>query len=219
MTNIYLITNNITKQQYVGKTIHPIEHRFAQHCHDCNNTYIDNAIAAYGHENFSLDLLKVCADDEWKYWETYFIQYYHTHWTEGGYNLSMGGDHNPMEDPEVRRRHALACSSLEHKEKLRLSATGKKHSIESRMKMSQIQKAVYEDPELRRKVKLHQPTLISVKMLDDSGDVIKEFDSLSDVCKYFGKDVGNTSSLSKVIDKFNKNGKRAKFWGHAWTRI
>ena len=78
-----------------------------------------------------------------------------------------------------------------------------------------IQKQVYSDPELRRKVKLNQPTVISVKMLDDHDNVIREFDSLTDVCRYFNKDQGNTSALHSVLDKFNKNGKRAKFWGHA----
>lgn len=37
MTSIYLIENKITGQCYVGKTMHSIEHRFYQHCHDSNN--------------------------------------------------------------------------------------------------------------------------------------------------------------------------------------
>ena len=218
MTNIYLITNNITQQRYVGKTIHTIEHRFEAHCHDTNNTYIDNAIKAYGRDNFSLELLKICDDSEWQYWETYYIKKMHSHWSEGGYNLSMGGDFNPMDDEEVKRRHAAACASPDHREKQRIAATGKRHSLESRKKMSAIQKQVYRNPELRRKVKLNQPTVISVKMLDDQDNVIKEFDSLTDVCRYFNKDPGNTSALHSVLDKFNKNGKRAKFWGYAWIR-
>lgn len=218
MTNIYLITNNITNQKYVGKTIHTIEHRFRIHCHDTNNTYIDNAIKAYGSENFSVQLLKTCPDDEWKYWETYYIRELHTHWSEGGYNLSMGGDFNPMDDEEVKRRHAVACASPQHREKLRAAATGKRHTLESRNKMSIIQKQIYSNPDLRRKVKINQPTVIPVKMLDDDGNVIREFDSLTDVCRYFNKNCGNTSALHAVLDKFNKNGKRAKFWGHAWIR-
>ena len=183
MTNIYLITNNITQQRYVGKTIHAIEHRFEAHCHDTNNTYIDNAIKAYGRDNFSLELLKICDDSEWQYWETYYIKKMHAHWSDGGYNLSMGGDFNPMDDPEVKRRHAAACASSDHREKQRLAATGKRHTLESRKKMSMIQKQVYSNPELRRKVKLNQPTVISVKMLDDQDNVIREFDSLTDVCR------------------------------------
>lgn len=219
MTNIYLITNKITGQRYVGKTVKRIQERFKEHCRGDTNTYIDNALKAHGPDNFTLELLHVCDDSEWKYWEAYYISEMHSHWSEGGYNLSRGGDHNPMEDDEVRRRHAEAVASPEHRERLRIAGTGRYHTAESKKKMREIQKAVYSDPELRRKVKLRQPTVMSVQMLDDNGDVIRTFESLSDVCKFFGKDIGNTSSLSKMVDKYNKNGKRAKFWGHAWTRI
>lgn len=218
MINIYLITNQITGQRYVGKTVHTIEYRFAQHCNDRNHTYIDCALQAYGPDSFTVELLKQCPNEEWPYWETYYIHELHSHWTEGGYNLSEGGDHNPMDDPLVRKRHAEACASLEHREKLRIASTGKKHSTASKQRMSQIQKQVYSDLELRRKVKLNQPTVIPVKMLDSNDQVVREFDSLSDVCKYFEKDPGNTSALKSVLDKFNKNGTRAKFWGHAWVR-
>lgn len=220
MTNIYIITNKINGKQYVGKTKHSIQYRFEGHCSDpSNHTYIDSAIRAYGKENFDVELICTCEDTEWKYWETYYIKEFHTHWTEGGYNLSMGGDHNPMEDSEVRRRHLIACQSAEHREKQRKASTGKRHTLESRQKMSRIQKEVYANPELRRKVKLHQPTVISVGMLDEHDNIIQVFDSLTDVCRYFQKDPGNTSALHGVVDKYNKNGKRAKFWGHAWTRV
>lgn len=219
MTNIYLITNKINGKRYVGKTIHTIEHRFNQHCNDTNNTYINVAIRKHGKDNFEVSLLLQCEDSEWSYWESYFIEALHAHWSEGGYNLSRGGDHNPMEDGEVKRRHLEACQSQSHRDKLKAAASGKRHTKESREKMSKVQKEVYSNPELRRKVKLHQPTVISVGMLDEDDKIIQTFDSLSDVCKYFNKDIGNTSSLSKMIDKRNKNGKRAKFWGHAWTKV
>lgn len=218
MTNIYKITNKLTGQGYVGKTIFPIEKRFKEHCicYPNNHTYIDNAIKQHGSENFTVELIMCCPDDEWKYWEQYYIKEYKTHWTDGGYNLSRGGDRNPMEDPEVRRRHAAACASEEHRRKQREKALLFRHSPESKAKMSRIQKEVYKDPELRRKVKLSQPTIKPVEMLDDDENVIMRFDSLSDACKYLGKNAGYTSGISNVIDKRNKNGKRSKFIGYAW---
>lgn len=218
MTNIYLITNKITKQQYVGKTVHSIKCRFGQHTRAQNNTYIDNAIKSYGKDNFSLELLKTCDDSEWQYWEQYYIKELHTHYSEGGYNLSWGGDANPMDVEEVRQRHAKACASEEHREKQRVAATGRKHTEESRKKMSEIQKQVYSDPELRRKVKIHQPAIVPVKMLDDNDNVVMEFESLSDACRYFNKSTKNTRSIKLRLDVYNKNGKRAKFWGYAWVR-
>ena len=143
-----------------------------------------------------------------------------SHWTEGGYNLSMGGDYNPMVDEEVRRRHRIACNAPERKAKLSKSARGRRHTPESRAKMSKIQKELYaNDAELRRRVKINQPTRIPVAMLGDDDNIIKEFDTLADVCRYFDKDQGYTSALHGVLDKYNKNGKRSKFWGHAWIKL
>lgn len=219
MTNIYLITNLVTKQQYVGKTKYSIEHRFEGHCCDTNNTYIDCAIKKYGKSNFSVALLLSCEDDEWPKWEAHFIEVLHTHWTEGGYNLSRGGDHNPMEDPEVRRRHLVACQSESHREKQRIASTGKHHTAESREKMSKIQREIYSDPVLRQKVKLNQPARFPVQMLDDSGNVVKEFVSLNDACRYLGKRLTDSGGLREAVDRFNKNGTRSRFWGYSWTAI
>ena len=217
MTNIYLITNKLNGKKYVGKTVKSINTRFLQHCNAPTHTYIDNALKKYGRKNFSVELLMQCKDDEWKYWETYYIKFLHTHISEGGYNLSMGGDHNPMEDEEVRHRHALVCKSDAFRNKQRLKSLGRYHTEESRKKMSIVQKQVYSDLELRRRVKLHQPTIIPIGMLDEQGNIIKVFESLADVCRYFNKDAGNISALHKYADKINKNGKRAKFWGYSWT--
>lgn len=220
MTNIYVITNILSGKQYVGKTIKSVEQRFYEHCKlgSPKNMYIDAAIQKYGSENFRVDKLFECSDDTWKYWEAHFIELLRTHYSQGGYNLSKGGDNNPMDDPLVRKHHKLACSSEEHKEKLRKASTGRRHSESSRIKMGQIQRVVQNDPDVKRKVRNNQPTVIPVIMLDENDNPIRSFDSLSLVCQYFNKDVGNTSSLSKVIDKYNKNGKRSKFWGHAWIR-
>lgn len=218
MTNIYLIENIVTGQKYVGKTIHPIEHRFYCHCHDSNNTYIDNAIKAYGPESFKLSLLHQCPDEEWQYWEHFYIVEQNSHWTKGGYNLSWGGDHNPMEDEEVKRRHQEVCQSEIHRERKRIAATGKRHSLESRKKMSVVQRRLYENnPDLRRRVKMSQPTRISVDMLDTDGNILRTFDTLSDVCRYFGKSNTNAGRLKEMVDVFNIDGSRAKFWGYSWS--
>lgn len=220
MTNIYIITNLLDGKQYVGKTIKPIEERFKEHCFCASNnhTYIDNAIKKYGKENFRCDLIMSVEDCNWKYWEAYCIEHYHTHWSEGGYNLSRGGDHNPMEDPECRRRHKLAVNNPDRLQIIREKATGRKHSLASRQKMSRIQRQIYSDPQLVHKVKMSQPTRFPVDMLDDNENVIKHFDSLGDACRYFNKNTGYTSSIRACVDKYNKNGKRAKFLGYYWTK-
>ena len=205
-------------KKYVGKTINSIEHRFKEHCYNdlSNHTYIDKAIQKYGKEHFTVELIMRCSD--WKYWEHQCIKLYHSHWTEGGYNLSWGGDHNPMEDKEVQRRHLAACRSKSHRDKQRKASLGKRHSPESKQKMSIIQKQIYSDPALVRKVKLGQPTRFPVDMLDDSDKVIHSFDTLGDACRYCGRPTTDSGCLKQAVDKFNKNGKRAKFFGYAWTK-
>lgn len=218
MTTIYLITNKINGKKYVGKTLYSLKKRFDEHCigYKDNHMYIDSAIHKYGKENFTIDVLTTCDDSEWKYWENFYINQCNSHWSEGGYNLSWGGDHNPMEDEEVKRRHAVACASPEHREKLMKASTGKKHTLESRAKMSKIQKEVYKNPELRRKVKLNQPKRIPVDMLDADDNLVMHFDTLMDACRYFGKSCAYSSSIKNMIDKYNKNGKRSRFLGYYW---
>lgn len=220
MTNIYIITNKLNGKQYVGKTVKSIEERFKEHCRGYldNHTYIDCAIHCYGEENFSVELIRTCEDSEWKYWESKCIEDYHTHWTCGGYNLSRGGDNNPMDDEEVRRRHKIAVNRPERLEAIRKKSLGRKHTIESQAKMSEIQKKIYSDPDLVRKVKLGQPNRFSVDMLDDAENVLATFDTLGDACTYCGKARTNAGCLKAVVDKYNQNGRRAKFWGYCWSK-
>ena len=61
---------------------------------------------------------------------------------------------------------------------------------------------------------------IKVGMIDESNEIIKKFDSLSDACNYLGvKDKSNTAHIKRYADKINKNGKRAKFLGYSWTLL
>ena len=64
---------------------------------------------------------------------------------------------------------------------------------------------------------MNQPSRISVNMLDEEGNIIKKFDSLSDACRFFGKSNTNAGRLKEYIDSYNKNGKRSKFWGYSWS--
>lgn len=133
-----------------------------------------------------------------------------------GYNLSRGGDINPMDDPECRKHHLQAVRNPERLSKIARKALGRKHSEESKAKMSQIQKTLYQDSKLRHKVKMNQPNRKSVYMIQDDR-VIEKFGSLSDACRHFNKPTTNAGRLKECVDVFNKNGKRCKFWGYSWT--
>lgn len=59
---VYKITNNVTGESYIGKTIRTIDERFKEHCHgterdDGRRSQLQKAMARYGYENFSIELL------------------------------------------------------------------------------------------------------------------------------------------------------------------
>ena len=138
MVDIYLITNNINGKRYVGKTQRGYLLRFQEHCNAKKNgfnTYIGNAIDKYGKENFSIELLRTVDDDSWEYWEKQYIQEYKTLYSQGGYNLTPGGDANPMDIPEIREKHLNSCRTAEHREKISRAVKGREVSVETRNKI------------------------------------------------------------------------------------
>lgn len=218
MTNIYCITNKLNGKRYVGKTKYSIESRFDQHAKASNkiNTYIHNAILKYGRENFTVELIAQVDDEDWKYWEKYYIKKYHSHFTEGGYNITYGGDSNPMDVPEIRALQKKRCQEKPYLAKA--SWLGKHHSEESKKRMSRVQTLLCNTPERKEQNALqHNRQKKRVAMLSDEGDVIKIFDSLTDAVRYFNGDLRQAGSIGKYVDKFNKNGSRSKYLGYSWT--
>lgn len=222
MIRIYLITNLINGKQYVGKTKHSISYRFSQHCNNNYKTHLHHAIIKYGKENFSIEEICVCDESHWKELETFYIKFYHTHYTEGGYNSTWGGDSNPMEDPVTRIKHQAILNNLtEHKERsrkniIKYNQSNARKELDKRT--SQRQKGVYM-PQFKRWNDSHR---VPVAIVDESGIELQRFNSCREAIDYLrdveGIDVEYTSSgtIKRYADKFNKNGKRSKFLGHCW---
>lgn len=84
---IYKITNNITKESYIGQSVN-IEKRWSQHRKAKDNYAIHNAIQKYGIENFSFEIIELC--DNLIEREIYWISYYNTYLK--GYNETPGGE-------------------------------------------------------------------------------------------------------------------------------
>src|SRR5271157_247442 len=89
--DVYLITNKINGQQYVGQTWTKLSYRFRQHCNEKRNYYITNAINKYGKDNFTIEAVCYAIDQkDADYWEGHFIKKYDT--TNNGYNIRAGGN-------------------------------------------------------------------------------------------------------------------------------
>lgn len=91
MGYIYKITNQVNGKSYIGQTITSINTRMLKHFSNAKKatTGIDYAIQKYGKENFEIEQVCECANENLDDLERYYIQYYNTY--NDGYNLTTGG--------------------------------------------------------------------------------------------------------------------------------
>jgi len=139
---IYLITNKENGKQYIGITVTSIKARWNRHVYDSKNANDGNckqalhdAIRKYGKDCFLLEEVYQSNDHEHiKEMETHFINLYKTHGTQGGYNMTWGGDgwHGMKHSEEAKKKmsesHKGKTLSEEHKKKISESQIGKKMS-------------------------------------------------------------------------------------------
>jgi len=168
---IYKSTNLINGKCYIGQTIQEFDERKNSHFRDAiryeSHTYFHNAIRKYGIENFKWEVIYECDDPLiLGIMETMKIIVNHSHVSEGlGYNLTWGGEDNPMNYPEIRRRmadkikeiwdipenHKRFCDCMkgkkvdpftdEHKEKLSIGKMGNKNpNYNKKMKKTSLEK-------------------------------------------------------------------------------
>lgn len=89
---IYKITNNISGKSYIGQTRTSLADRMRRHYYVARTdaqTGIDFAIKKYGKENFTVQIICECKNEELDEKEKYYIQLYDTYYN--GYNLTLGG--------------------------------------------------------------------------------------------------------------------------------
>jgi len=92
---IYMITNKVNNQKYIGQTSKTIEERWKRHIkdskykkHGCR--LLKNAINEYGDTNFIIEILLICNKISLNTYEPIFIDKYGT-LSPNGYNLQTGG--------------------------------------------------------------------------------------------------------------------------------
>jgi group I intron endonuclease len=88
MGYIYLITNKINNEKYVGQTSRDIDTRFAEHCSETKgHSRLHSAIQQYGWQNFSIKEIESVPVEQLDEREQYWISYYNT--CEEGYNTKI----------------------------------------------------------------------------------------------------------------------------------
>lgn len=101
MGSIYKITNQLNGKSYIGKTTWPVQTRWNAHINVAignNNTHSDIihlALAKYGIDNFSFEVLETISNDKLNEREQYWIEHFNTYIhapNSQGYNMTRGGE-------------------------------------------------------------------------------------------------------------------------------
>ncbi|MBQ6297197.1 MAG: GIY-YIG nuclease family protein [Selenomonadaceae bacterium] len=137
---IYKITCLINRKIYVGQTIN-FKRRINQHKRDSSKfrNGIDAAIAKYGWENFSVEVIEKCPVEQLNEREIFWIAELNSK-VPNGYNLTDGGDGIVGCSEETRAKLALASKgrkfSEETRAKIGLASKNRRPNEETRAKMS-----------------------------------------------------------------------------------
>lgn len=147
---IYLITNKVNGKIYIGQTIGKVNERFSDHCSSArtqpkkHNTVFHSAIRKYGQQSFNYQSICFCFSREsLNEAEISLIKTYDSINKKIGYNICEGGQYN-----------IDIIWSDKAKEGARQRQLGKKHSEETKAKMSASRKGHLVSEETRRKISI-----------------------------------------------------------------
>lgn len=153
LCGIYKITNSVNGKVYIGQSIN-MKARWKDHINtlnrnDSHSILLQRAWNKYGGENFYFEILELCAEDMLDEIETKYIELYDAR--NIGYNIEPGGNSNKYlseaTKQKIREAHLGRRHSTETRRKMSESRTGinngmygKTHSEESKRKMSAAKK-------------------------------------------------------------------------------
>ena len=192
---VYCHTNKINGKKYIGITNKKPEHRWNNGKGYSTQTVFARAIEKYGWENFDHTILddNISTLEEANKKERYYISLYHTWLGDencNGYNKTPGGDSRDTVSDELRIKYGQARLGKklteEHKDKLKKSCTGIKHTESAKQKITENNK-------------------ISVKCVE----LNQTFDSAKDAI--FQLALPKTCHISECL-----KGKRATAGGYHW---
>lgn len=231
---IYKITNTVNGKIYIGQTQKTLEERIYQHKQSCASsasTHLYNAIRKYGWDSFSIEVVadNITTKQELDRLETYYIDFYDSMNT--GYNMTRGGETNPMDFAEVRNKHDNVMRSEKVKSKIRQTmkekdARGELWTESHRRAISENKKALYSSPagdiarakfrnsfkpdpkhiEAASKAKFKQ-----VYCVDETESVIKEFNCVKDAAEWWFPIYRTVKSPDFLCDRIKESAKFDKY--------
>lgn len=145
---IYKIQNNINGKIYIGLTTKALSKRIAEHIAE-NKSYIQKALNKYGVQSFSIAVIDSAESREALCEkEQYWIRHYDCK-AHKGYNLTDGGDGLINPSKSVRKK---ISNTLKKKHIITKGFSGRKHSQETKDKISKILKVSMNTPKAKKKM-------------------------------------------------------------------
>lgn len=224
-SGIYKITNLINDKIYIGRSVN-LKSRKSKHKTKISNTIISRAIRKYGHDNFLFEVIEYCEIDKLVEREGYYLDLLQPFRENNGYNIlkdsSIGGWLGMLHTSEARskmseskkgiipwnkgKKGVQECSDETRKLMSENNIGeknpfyGKKHSDETKNKISDKNKGRDHSHEYRSVIQIDKNTL----------NIIKIWNSIADVYKYFNAPLHN-SNISRVC-----RGKQKTAYGFIW---
>jgi group I intron endonuclease len=139
---IYMIKNIANGKCYVG--FHTTDKEYDKDPYFGSSVLLKMALKKYGKENFIMGVLEYISSEDWKQKERYWIEKMNAHVSQGGYNLTWGGEgtlgmhHSDDSKEQNRKAHLGKLPSEITRGKMSNSHIGiKQHSEEFKKKVSQ----------------------------------------------------------------------------------
>lgn len=106
-SGIYIIKNKINNKVYIGQSKN-INKRIKEHINALKNGVHQNkhlqfAFDKYGINNFDIDILESCSEDNLNEREIYYINFYNSTSRNCGYNIESGGNASPVSEETKRK--------------------------------------------------------------------------------------------------------------------
>lgn len=114
---IYKITNIKNDKVYIGQTINfrkRLSDYMTAHKKDNSKIQMYNVIKSEGTDNFTIEIIKTCNENELNYYETYYIKKYNACNPNYGYNKMITNSNNSKLS---RKRKSLAHNGLKESNK------------------------------------------------------------------------------------------------------
>jgi group I intron endonuclease len=165
MSCVYLARNLVNNKRYVGKTIMPLGSRVSNHCTRAkkSTTPFARALTKHGPEHFEwIVLYESDNDTDLLRVEVVMIAMLRTK-VPRGYNLTNGGEGLSGHKHSLVTRAKMSADlmgrsygplSVEHREKLRITNTGRKRSPESIAKSAAAHKGSHHSAEAKARISI-----------------------------------------------------------------